>query len=136
MRRFLILGFALVLAGCTPETTTPKAKTEVKLPTTSTATFDQDVLLAKKPVLVDFGASWCGPCRMMEPALANLAKNYTVFKVDVDAEPGLAQRYAIRSIPVSMIFVAGQPVSRHVGVVPEQTLHQELAEYSANSAVK
>jgi thioredoxin 1 len=83
------------------------------------AGFDQDVLQADRPVLVDFYADWCGPCRMMAPVIDQIAGDYgdrlMVGKVDVDANPGIAMRYGIMSIPTLGLFQGGKLVDRLVG---------------------
>ncbi|MGH8223849.1 MAG: thioredoxin [Woeseiaceae bacterium] len=84
--------------------------------------FDSRVLRADRPVLVDFWAEWCGPCRMLGPVIESLAAQYgdqaIIAKVDVDASPGLARRYGIRSIPTVMLFDKGAVVENFVGVRP------------------
>jgi thioredoxin 1 len=86
----------------------------------------REVLESSEPVLVDFWAPWCGPCRMMTPVVESLAKDFKVAKVNVDTNPQLAGRYNISSIPALMIFKNGQIAKQHVGVVPEPTLRAEL----------
>jgi thioredoxin len=86
----------------------------------------KEVSQAREPVLVDFWAAWCGPCRAMNPTLEALARDFKVFKVNVDTNQQLAAHFGISSIPALLIFNDGKVAARHVGVTPEATLRAEL----------
>jgi thioredoxin 1 len=92
------------------------------------ATFDKDVLNASEPVVVDFWAEWCGPCRMIAPALEEISKSLNgkvkIVKLNVDENPGTAAKYGIMSIPTLMLFKDGQLASRQIGAAPKQKLEQ------------
>lgn len=83
------------------------------------ANFDESVLKAEMPVLVDFYADWCGPCRMVAPVIEEIAKNYDgkliVGKVDIDVNAGVAGKYGVMSIPTVVLFDGGKEVGRQVG---------------------
>ena len=89
------------------------------------ATFEELVLKSDKPVLVDFWAAWCGPCRMVGPIIEEIGNEYAgkavVGKVDVDANQEFAAKYGIRNIPTVLVFQNGEVVGRQVGVAPKQT---------------
>lgn len=92
--------------------------------------FDQIVLQAKTPVVVDFWATWCTPCRMVAPIVDELAEEYSgrisFAKVDVDQNSKIATRYSIMSIPTLLVFKKGEPVSHIVGYKPKEELKRSL----------
>jgi thioredoxin 1 len=94
----------------------------------SDASFEVDVLKAEGPVVVDFWAEWCGPCRMIGPALdeisASLGEKVKIVKLNVDENPAVAAKYGIMSIPTLMIFKGGELASRQVGAAPKAKLEQ------------
>lgn len=92
-----------------------------------------DLISSEKPLLVDFFATWCGPCKMMHPVLEDLAgmvgDNARIVKVDIDKNEELARAYNVRSVPTLMIFKAGELKWRTSGVTPAATLDEELKKY-------
>ena len=94
------------------------------------ASFDEVVLKSDKPVLVDFWATWCGPCRMLGPVIEELATEYegrvVVGKVDVDNNQEFAAKYGVRNIPTVLLFKDGEVVGRQVGIAPKKTYTDAL----------
>ena len=91
--------------------------------TITTQNFEEEVLRSEKPVLVDFWATWCGPCMRQGPIVEELAgEGYSVGKVDVDQEPALAQKFQVMSIPTLIIFKDGKEAKRLVGLTAKDTL--------------
>lgn len=89
--------------------------------------FTAEVLQSEKPVLVDFWATWCGPCRRQAPIVEELAEEgYAVGKIDVDEQPGLAQQYRIMSIPTLVVFKGGKEAERFVGLTSKDVLRNAL----------
>ena len=94
------------------------------------ASFEEVVLKSDKPVLVDFWATWCGPCRMLGPVIEEIATEYegrvVVGKVDVDSNQDYAAKYGVRNMPTVLVFQNGEVVGRQVGVAPKNTYTEAL----------
>ena len=94
------------------------------------ASFEETVLKSKKPVMVDFWAAWCGPCRMVGPIIEQISEEYAgkaiVGKVDVDANQEFAAKYGVRNIPTVLVFQNGEVVGRQVGVAPKSAYTEAI----------
>jgi thioredoxin 1 len=105
----------------------------------SDATFEREVLQSEIPVLVDFWATWCGPCRALAPTIEELATEYSgrlkVAKMDVDHNQGTPMRYNIRGIPALLLFKGGKIVDQIVGYVPKETIARSVSKVVAAQAV-
>ena len=99
------------------------------------ATFEQEVLKSETPVIVDFWAEWCGPCKMIAPVLEDLAKEHAgklqIAKLNVDDNPNIARRYDVMSIPTLLVFADGEVKKRLVGAKGKAQLLEELSEFIA-----
>ena len=102
------------------------AENHNRIPTVDEETFSAEVLAADVPVLVEFGATWCPPCRALEPVLCGLAKEgagrWKVAAVDMDESPTLAAKYSVRGAPTVVLFSRGVEVGRHLGLTRRETL--------------
>ena len=97
------------------------------------ATFENEVLKSEKPVVVDYWAEWCGPCRMVAPVLEEIATEHAdkinVVKLNIDENPAISQKYGIMAIPTMNVFSGGEVVKQIVGAKPKSALLRELADY-------
>ena len=97
------------------------------------STFQKEVINSDKPVLIDFWAEWCGPCKMIAPVVEELAKEYDgklkVGKVDVDSNQQISMQYGVRSIPTLLIFKGGKVVDQVIGAVPKRMLVEKVSRH-------
>jgi thioredoxin 1 len=132
MRRiiFSLLLVSLVAIPACTKSEKPDAKPDARVVVT-TGAYDQLIKEATKPIVLDFWAPWCGPCKMMDPIFAEVSveRPDVVFgKVNVDEEPKLAQRYGISAIPTLLVIIDGKVVKTNVGVLKKEALLQLLDE--------
>ena len=106
--------------------------------TVSEESFENDVLKSSEPVLVDFWAEWCGPCKQIAPALEDLAQEMggkvTVAKLNIDENPTIPQKYGVRGIPTLILFKDGQPAATKVGALPKSKLYEWVESVLAEEA--
>ena len=104
----------------------------------SDSSFEKDVLQSEKPVLVDFWAAWCAPCRMLEPTVVAVAEKYAdsarVVKVNVDENPSISQRYGIKGIPTLILFKGGKEEERVVGATSKDAISRMIDKHLAGAA--
>ncbi len=126
-KNFVVLCVvSLLLLGCQNETA-PLGEHEIRL---TEANFQQQVLESDLPVLVDFSATWCGPCKDMAPVVAEVAEQYQgraiVGQLDIDQVPAISQKYGVAMVPTFIVFKNGQEVARQVGGGPKKQLTDML----------
>jgi len=136
---FIALAALVTFLGCsTRETPANSAAGEKHSMTLTTANFDAEVLASQKPVLVDFWATWCGPCKIIAPIVEEIAAEYkgkvVVGKLDVDQNGDIASKYGIEGIPTLLVFKGGKVVDRIVGVVPKETITGKLTAALADNS--
>ncbi len=107
------------------------------IPEIDEGTFEKEVLTAQDPVLVDFSAVWCSPCKMLDPIVEELASEWNgkvkVVKLDVDTSPGIAMQYQVLGVPTLMLFVDGESRERITGFQPKDRIVSKLSPYLSNN---
>ncbi len=120
--------FGLLAAGCAPDSDMSKDSANIR--NVGDADFGQQVIKSDVPVVVDFYATWCGPCKRLAPMMEELAAGagakVKFVKVDIDRSPELARKYEIEGVPTVMMFKAGTNVSKTVGLVPREVLKEKI----------
>jgi thioredoxin 1 len=116
-----------IFADCTPKN---NSKYNIMAIEVNDNNFDDQVIKSDKPVMVDFWAEWCGPCRMVAPIMEEISREYegkaVVVKCDVDSSPGVAAKYSIRNIPTVLFFKDGKIADKQVGAVPKNNFVVKL----------
>jgi thioredoxin 1 len=141
MKKFTALLVLALIAGCNGSPPEDGAKNDATVqegPISAEAanrvytkeTWKAEVLDSAGPVLVDFWAPWCGPCRAMEPTIQKLARDYKVVKVNADNNEGLAARYGVTGLPTFLIFRKGDVAARYVGFTSEGPLRESMRQFS------
>ncbi|MFK7773914.1 MAG: thioredoxin [Saprospiraceae bacterium] len=127
MKKIIMLFFPIFLIAAAPNI--PQKQTAALVEFTD-ANFKKTVLKKKGVTVIEFWAEWCGPCRLVEPVITELAKDYgkkvTVGKLNVDLEPKITKKYNIRSIPTILIFKDGEVVDKYVGVLTKKDLEEKI----------
>jgi thioredoxin 1 len=131
----LLLSLLLSCPSSRAENTNSESSAPKEVPFTSAQTFEQDVLLSSKPVLVDFCATWCAPCKAMAPSVRSIAAEYAgkikVYRVDIDDDEDLADQYDVNAVPTFKVFVGGKPVKSSRGMVGRQRIAEDINEVMA-----
>ena len=132
-----ILAACLAFGACSKSSTNSTEASNPDVPAVTDGSFQKEVMESDKPVLVDFWATWCGPCRMYGPIVDKMAEKYKgrlkVVRIDVDQNPGLSRNYQIQAIPASFIIQKGSVIKSWVGLISEDDLKQQIDQVLAAS---